>query len=132
MLFVDTSYLVGLAQASDSAHRAAHRLRERFESELVCTSELVLGEMWTLLRRRMGQFHAVSWVDRVRAAPAIRVEQIDEDVVADAWAWLRLHDERPYSFVDATSFVLMRRLRIIDVLAFDDGFEAAGFTVARL
>lgn len=132
MLFVDTSFLAGFILERDSAYSRARALAPRFMHSRLCTSELVLGETWTLVRKRAGHRAATSWLDYVRGMPGTQVEQIDEDVVADAWAWLRLHDERPYSFVDATSFVLMRRLRITDVLAFDDDFEAAGFTVARL
>jgi predicted nucleic acid-binding protein len=45
--------------------------------------------------------------------------------------WLRRHDEREYSFVDATSFALMRSLRIREALAFDGDFTAAGFRELR-
>ncbi len=50
----------------------------------------------------------------------------------EALRWLRRHDEREYSFVDATSFVLMRSLRIREAFAFDGDFGAAGFTELRL
>ena len=43
------------------------------------------------------------------------------------WVALRNRDEREYSFVDATSFVLMKRLRAREALAFDGDFSAAGF-----
>jgi predicted nucleic acid-binding protein len=45
--------------------------------------------------------------------------------------WLRRHDERPYSFVDATSFQVMRERRLREALAFDQDFTAAGFTELR-
>jgi predicted nucleic acid-binding protein len=48
-----------------------------------------------------------------------------------ALAWLRRHDERRYSFVDATSFALMRSMKIKDALAFDADFSAAGFRELR-
>jgi len=47
------------------------------------------------------------------------------------WRWLRRHDEREYSFVDATGFAPMRSLRIRDAFAFDGEFAAAGFTELR-
>lgn len=58
----------------------------------------------------------------------IHVSERDEE---EAWNWLRRHDERMYSFVDATSFVVMRRLRIREALAFNSDFAAAGFVEAR-
>ena len=58
----------------------------------------------------------------------LRVEDDDEQ---NAWEWLRRHDEREYSFVDATSFALMRRLAIREAFAFDGDFAAAGFVELR-
>jgi uncharacterized protein len=132
VLFVDTSFLVGFILTRDSAHSAARALGSRLLSEPLCTSELVLGETWTLVRKRAGHRRAMSWVDYVRGVPQIRVEPVDAAVTDEAWAWLRVHDERPYSFVDATSFVLMRKLRVTDALAFDGDFAAAGFNELRV
>jgi predicted nucleic acid-binding protein len=56
---------------------------------------------------------------------------LDDDVESEAWRWLRRHDERQYSFVDATSFVVMRRLRLKEALAFNGDFSAAGFIEVR-
>ena len=61
----------------------------------------------------------------------VTIERIDTKTESEAWAWLRRHDERPYSFVDATSFALMRKLRIEEALAFDGDFAAAGFVELR-
>ena len=54
----------------------------------------------------------------------------DEQETA-AWEWLRKHDERSYSFVDATSFRVMRDRRLREALAFDQDFAAAGFIETR-
>jgi predicted nucleic acid-binding protein len=45
--------------------------------------------------------------------------------------WLVQRAEREYSFVDATSFALMRMLRIREALTFDADFAAAGFVALR-
>lgn len=49
-----------------------------------------------------------------------------------ALQWLRRHDERSYSLVDATSFAVMHARALRDALAFDGDFSAAGFHELRL
>ena len=63
-----------------------------------------------------------------RRLSVVWVERAAED---DAWEWLRRHDEREYSFVDATSFATMRRRRMREALAFDGDFAAGGFIEVR-
>jgi len=69
--------------------------------------------------------------DAALASRALTVEHVDKGTEHQAWQWLRRHDEREYSFVDATSFAMMRRLRIREALAFDGDFAAAGFVEVR-
>ena len=73
----------------------------------------------------------MTFLDRVDRTARLSVEFVSEDLEAQALRWLRRHDERDYSFVDATSFALMRSLRIRDALAFDGDFTAAGFVELR-
>lgn len=129
MRFVDTSFWVALRFRRDRRHPDARATWEKGRGPLV-TSDLVLGETWTFLRRRAGHEHARKFYDAVRQLTELTVRHVDEDVVRDAWRWLVRHDERPYSFVDSTSFMLMRRLRIREALAFDGDFSAAGFIEA--
>lgn len=69
--------------------------------------------------------------EAVDKSDLVTTRHMDEDLAAEAWRWLRRHDERPYSFVDATSFALMRRLRLREALAYDGDFAAAGFIEVR-
>ena len=94
------------------------------------TSSLVLGETWTS-SASVRAIKRQPLARRSRRRTAVRVERANVDLEDEAWAWLRVHDERAYSFVDATSFVLMRKLRITDALAFDGDFAAAGFNELR-
>ena len=56
---------------------------------------------------------------------------VDSAIDERAWEWLARRDERRYSYVDATSFEIMRRERITEALAFDGDFSAAGFIELR-
>jgi uncharacterized protein len=67
----------------------------------------------------------------VLSSPRVEVIFADGGVEEEALRWLRRHDEREYSFVEATSFALMRARRIREALAFDGHFAAAGFIELR-
>lgn len=131
MIFVDSSYWIAHELPRDSRHDEARRLEARHGRRPLVTSGDVVAESWTFLRRRAGHAPTMAWLDRVLTAPGVTIARIDEELEAEAWAWLRVHDERAYSFVDATSFALMRRLRLTDALAFDGDFAAAGFDELR-
>lgn len=131
MIFVDSSFWIAQLLPRDRRHAEAVELQKRYDRGLLVTSSAVAGETWTFLRGRSGQGRATAWLDRVRVAANTRIERIDAEIEDEAWAWLRVHDERAYSFVDATSFALMRKLRIKEVLAFDGDFAAAGFVELR-
>jgi uncharacterized protein len=115
----------------DNRHAAASALATRYADATLVTSNYVRTEAWTLLRRRAGHDVAVAFLDRVADSPRARLIRIAAEVEDQALAWLRRHDERAYSFVDATSFALMRSLGIRDAFAFDDDFTAAGFVQLR-
>lgn len=125
MIFVDTSFWAALGNAADTQHTTARRLWASRPS-VVLTSNHVLGETWTLLNRRCGHRAAVV-AAAIRHSAAVRIEHITPALEEEAWQWLTGRDEREYSFVDATSFALMRKKKIIDAYAFDSDFSAAGF-----
>ena len=68
---------------------------------------------------------------RCGAASATASLHVERDLEEAAHEWLRVHDEREYSFVDAVSFQLMGERNILDALAFDADFHAAGFRTLR-
>ena len=131
MIFVDSSFWVALVVPRDDRHSDAAAFLERFADASLVTSNQVRGETWTVLRRRVGHRVAVLFLTLVESTPRLRLRFVSTELERDALAWLHRHDERPYSFVDATSFVLMESLRIREALAFDGDFSAAGFVELR-
>ena len=131
MIFVDTSFWVALRNRQDGHHiEAVALLRLRADSGLA-TSNQIRGETWTFLRRRVGHGSEVGFLDSLERSARIQLLMVTEKLEGEALRWLRLHDEREYSFVDATSFALMRSLRMREALAFDGDFAAAGFIELR-
>jgi predicted nucleic acid-binding protein len=131
VIFVDTSFWLALQLPRDCLHDEAASLITRVGRELLVTSNHVRGETWTFLRHRAWHAAAVAFLDALERTERLRLVFVDEDLENDALHWLRRHDEREYSFVDATSFALMRSLRIREAFAFDGDFTAAGFVELR-
>jgi len=84
-----------------------------------------------VLRRRRGHRDAVAFLDLIERSARLTIVSVSEELEQEALRWLMRHDDREYSFVDASSFALMRSLKIRDALAFDGDFAAAGFTELR-
>ena len=131
MIFVDTSFWVALRNQRDGHHDEATALLGRHAGAQLTTTNHVQGETWTYLRRRGGHRAAVGFLDVVDQSPRVTVARVSEAAEQRALTWLRQHDERKYTFVDATSFAVMRALGIREALAFDGDFSAAGFIELR-
>jgi predicted nucleic acid-binding protein len=131
VIFVDTSYWIAAMTEGDAYHDEARRLSRSADALLVTTNH-VRGETWTFLNRRHGHGSAVAFLDRMSRALRLRIEFVSRNLEEEALRWLRERDEREYSFVDATSFAVMRSLRIREALSFDGDFAAAGFTELRI
>ena len=131
MKFADTSWWVAWALPGDARHHAALRVLATLGgTEQVLTTNLVVGESWTFLRRKDGHRTAVGFLDRIerlRDDQRLVVHRVTEEQETAAWEWLRRHDEREYSFVDSTSFRVSADRRLREALAFDQDFAAAGF-----
>lgn len=130
MIFVDTSFWVALRFARDARHREARDLLSSHADSSLVTSNHVRGETWTFLRR-VGHEGAAQFLDALAETRRLQLVVVAEALEQSALEWLRRHDEREYSYVDATSFALMRSLQIREALAFDGDFQAAGFVELR-
>lgn len=131
MIFVDSSFFIAGSIEKDRHHETALRVYRAVAERRIVTTNHVRGETWTWLRSRTWHGRAVRFLDSLEQPGYVQVDRISEDVEDEALHWLRQHDEREYSFVDATSFAYMRAKGIEEALAFDGDFAAAGFTELR-
>src|SRR5581483_4694124 len=107
-VFVDASAFVALRNRSEREHAAARRVFRELLSERVSllTSNFVLSETYTALLVR-----------------------VDEEVEEEAWSILESHADKAWSYVDATSFALMRREKVGEAFTFDRDFLQRGLLV---
>lgn len=125
-VFADTSALVALRDAGDANHEAAlawMRGAQERRPKLVLTP-YVVAEVHGFFCRAPKV--ALAYAERIRQDPTfqlVRPSAADEN---EAWALLASSQDKTYSFVDAVSFAVMRRLRIPQAFAFDDHFRQVG------
>lgn len=129
-VFVDTGAWYALQVSDDEWHAAAvGALRELVATRHpLLTSNQVIGETYTLLRVTCGHTAAVAFLERLEESRRVERIFVGKEQEARAYRLLRQYADQDFSFVDATSFAVMRAERIRHAFAFDQHFAAAGFT----
>jgi predicted nucleic acid-binding protein len=130
-VFVDTGAFVALRNRGEREHRLARETLTALieERAQLLTSNFVFAETYTALLVRVGRSEAIEWGRRFRASEAIELIRIEEGVERDAWEILESHHDKPWSYVDATSFALMKREQVQTAFAFDRHFAQRGLVL---
>jgi predicted nucleic acid-binding protein len=130
-VFVDSSAWCALTDRGDSSHVRARAIftSVRESRRRLVTTNLVIGESYTVILGRAGYQQAQAFLQQVRTSPLVSRAFVSEAWEAEAEELLRAYSDHAFSYVDATSFVAMRRLGIREAFAFDRHFSIAGFTV---
>lgn len=130
-LFVDTAGWVGAADRCDPKCDAVCAARDSWleSGGLLITTDAVCAETLTVMRIRLGLRAAETWWKQVEQSRRIRFENIDPDRAERARAMFFRYKDKEFSFVDCTSFVVMRELRLDKALTLDAHFTQAGFKV---
>lgn len=107
---------------------AAEAMRDALARRVrLVTTNQVVGETYTLLRSTHGHPAAWRFVDTLDRSALLERIGVDAATERQAWETLRRYKDHAFSFVDGTSFAVMRARRIRHALAFDAHFAAAGF-----
>ena len=131
-VFVDTSAFVALRNRAEREHEPARATLGRLVAERarLFTSNHVFAETYTALLVRVGRAEAIEWGRRFRASDAIELVRIDEPLEEQAWSILEAHADKPWSWIDASSFALMEREETREAFAFDRHFAQRGLTLS--
>jgi uncharacterized protein len=128
-IFVDTGAWFA-AQVVDDAHHeeAAGALRGLIALPIVLvTTNHVVGETYALLRVTRGYDACRRFLESLDETTRLERLFVNQDLERRAFAILDRYRDHDFSFVDATSFALMRAERIRHAFAFDSHFPTAGF-----
>lgn len=133
-VFIDTGAFVALRNSAEREHVSARATLASLVSEGVAlfTSNYVFAETYTALLVRVGRSEAIEWGRRFRESEAIGMLRIDQSLEEVAWGILESHQDKSWSYVDATSFALMEHEGIEEAFAFDRHFAQRGLRVLPL
>ena len=130
--FVDTSAWIMLINKSESHHHKAVEIyRQLINSELVVTN-LVVSETYTWLRRKDSDHSALRFLDSMQRKVEIRQLEViysDYGLEQEAIKLLKKYREHKFSFADAVSFIIMKKMGMEKAFSYDRHFLTAGFEV---
>ena len=129
LTFVDSGAWIALAVTTDPYHaRAMNAWADLVatNSRLV-TSIPVVIETFTFLDRNTARDVAKAWRDQVTSMRRLQIVECTLADLTKSWTWFEDPGLFRLSAVDATSFVVMRRLKVRRAFAFDQHFAKAGF-----
>jgi predicted nucleic acid-binding protein len=94
------------------------------------TTDDVLNEVVALLTtdsRGIARSKLIQFIIQIRSSPQVHIVHVDEQIWSEAWSLLERMSDKSWSWVVASSFVVMRRLGITEAFTSDHHFTQAGF-----
>lgn len=137
-VFFDSWGWVAIANKRDAYHEGVFSFYKELllNKGLPVTTDYILAETITFLRAKIDSKLVEIFIETILDAikdSRIILERVDERRWAKAWELGKKYNDKPYvSFFDLSSFVVMKDLRITDVLTNDKHFEEMGMGFKKL
>ena len=133
-VFVDTWAWYALADKADAEHVHAQTANEALLDDGVtfATTNFVLAEAVTLIRYHLHHAAAVQFwrmIQQMSGGGLLEVVRVSEQHEATAWDIFEKYHDQKFSYVDCTSFAIMRELKIERAFTADHHFLVMGFTL---
>jgi predicted nucleic acid-binding protein len=130
-IFVDTSGWANFFDTDEPFHRLTRTIYEnaRNSGARLVTTNYVIAELVSLLTSpfRISRPRIIEYVDVVKQSPSVDLVHIDHGLDNQAWKLLTDRNDKNWSLVDCSSFVVMQNEGITESLTTDHHFEQAGF-----
>ena len=119
MIFVDSSFFIGLTDAKDQWHENALKVRVKIHEDMV-VSDLVISESVTSIGNRSGGKAGVKLYDFF--IDNCQIEYTDENLLRESMEAYIKYDGK-LSVADSASIVIMKELGISKIISFDSDFD---------
>lgn len=130
-VFVDTSGWAYLLDRHDPLHHSINAIYQTAlkQQRTLVTTNYILAELVPLLasRSRLPRQQIFSFVDVLKISPHVEIIYLDKELDTATWKLLKARIDKEWSFVDASSFVVMSTYGIQEAITTDHHFTQAGF-----
>lgn len=126
MIFADTSFWVAYRDGRDRNHARACELMGEFAMAGVrfAITEHIFAETHAYFVRSVAKRRQV--MRDLLGNPVVSVQEVDQRDREEALRWLRGYEDKMWSYVDALSFALIRRMGMPAAVSFDRHFGQPG------
>lgn len=124
MIFLDSSYIIGLLIKSDDFHIQAHQLRPVIEYEKIIINNTVLTEVMNSLKSQNNVPNHLLNLDRIYdfLSDSIGVEYLSKEDYKAAKEIMKQFNES-INFSDCTILRTMQNNNINEIVSFDSDFD---------
>ena len=131
-VFVDSGAWIALAASRDPLHARAREQWDQLRSAgaKLHTSVPVVIETFTFLDRNANRDVALAWKQSLDGLGGLKILVCELRDLEQSWDYFKRGDLHKLSAVDATSFAIMKRVRIRWAFTFDHHFAVVGFRMA--
>lgn len=129
-VFLDSSSFLSLVNVNDIHHQQARKIWYQIANERwgTFTTNFIIAETHSLFLIRLGQKSATLFLRKIIHSKTT-IERVSPQDEKRACSIIFQYDDKDFSLVDATSFIIMERLNISYAFTFDRHFEQYGLIV---
>lgn len=129
LIIVDTSAIYALLDKGDKNHASAIQILKNIQkkNKEIFLTNFILAECHALFLSRLGADIAGAWLKN-NIWPVISVTETDEEM---AKSIILGYTDKKFSYTDATTFAVMKRLQLDEAFSFDHHFVQIGFRFSK-
>ena len=126
-IFLDTGFIISFFNKKDKNHIKSNEIImktfEKDNSAVFIYSDYIFDELITFMKRRKISPNIIQKNgDKILTSKLWMKVPISETIFQKTWKKIKKFKDKPWSFTDVSSFVLMKELNIKYFLSYDDHF----------
>ncbi len=134
-IYIDTSAWFSLMHQENKNHNNISFIYNSLlkNNNIIVTSNFVIGETYTLMRVKLEKSSnkPFDFLDLIKKSTKIKIVYINKEIEEKAIEILKKYTNHKFSYVDATSFALMKDRNIEYALTLDKHYATAGFMIVN-